>query len=275
MIDPHKEWIQYPTGKIPKGEWCGHCGRFNSRYSTSNVIGMQGDKIVLVRRGIEPQKGFWSLPGGYLEWEETIEEGAVREFMEETGHAIYGLHLWRVYSDSRRDPDGRQNIGHCFAGIVGEKKQDPDREVVEVKLFSFDELPENIAFDHQRMMEDYRASLKIRQGHHEQRPWGDFDKFSENENSTVKIIAINPGKRLSLQSHAAREELWVALDDNAVAEIDGVKRALAAGELAYVPPNVQHRLAAKEKQARVLEIAFGAFDENDIRRYEDDFGRAG
>ena len=105
------------------------------------------------------------------------------------------------------------------------------------------------------------------------RPWGQFEQFTHNELSTVKIIEIGAGKRLSLQSHQHREEWWIALDDGIVAEIDSVQKILKKGEPAFVPKGSRHRLSSPSKKVRVLEIAFGEFNEEDIIRYEDDWGR--
>jgi len=106
------------------------------------------------------------------------------------------------------------------------------------------------------------------------RPWGNFEQFTHNEESTVKILTVTAGKRLSLQSHEKREELWIALDDNVVVNIDGVEKVLKKGEKAYINKGAKHRLSATESNdVRVLEISYGNFDENDNTRYEDDFGR--
>ena len=104
-------------------------------------------------------------------------------------------------------------------------------------------------------------------------PWGNFKQFAHNETSTVKILEVHPEKRLSLQSHKNREELWVALDNNVHVEIGGVCKTLKKGERVFIPKNTKHRLGANETSVRVLEVSFGIFDENDITRYEDDFGR--
>ncbi len=154
-----EDWLKYPRGKIPIGEWCVHCGRFNSRYSTSNVIGIKENKIMLTLRSMEPEKDKWCLPGGYLEWNETIEEGAEREFLEETGHQVKKMKIFRVYSDPRRDFDGRQNIGFCLTCQVGKKTGNPDNEVKEIRWFELDSLPEKIAFDHREMIDDYKRGL--------------------------------------------------------------------------------------------------------------------
>lgn len=105
------------------------------------------------------------------------------------------------------------------------------------------------------------------------RPWGKFEQYTHDEISTVKILEVNPGKRNSLQSHKHRDELWVALDDGVVAEINGKTVILKAGERTFIPKQTQHRLGSEAGRVRVLEISFGQFDESDITRYEDDYGR--
>ncbi len=106
------------------------------------------------------------------------------------------------------------------------------------------------------------------------KPWGNFEQFTHNTASTVKILEIAPNSRLSLQSHRHREELWVVLDGSAAAEIDGVKFLLNRGERIFVRKGAKHRLYSVGDKVRLLEISFGAFDEEDIVRYEDDFGRS-
>ena len=105
------------------------------------------------------------------------------------------------------------------------------------------------------------------------KPWGNFEQFTHNEKSTIKILTVSPKKRLSLQSHKNRKELWVALDDGVIAEIDGEKKNLNKGQKIIIPKGSTHRLSSKDNEVRVLEISYGEFDEEDIIRYEDDFGR--
>ncbi|MDO8510799.1 MAG: HAD-IIB family hydrolase [Nanoarchaeota archaeon] len=106
-----------------------------------------------------------------------------------------------------------------------------------------------------------------------EKPWGNFEQFTANETSTVKILEVRPQQRLSLQSHQHREELWIALDDGVVAEINSIKHYLKKGDKIVIPKEAKHRLSSESGTVRVLEIAFGSFDEKDIVRYEDDFGR--
>ena len=108
---------------------------------------------------------------------------------------------------------------------------------------------------------------------HDDRPWGSFDRFTHNESSTVKIIRVDAGKRLSLQKHAHRAEFWRVIEGSGVATVEDEHREVKAGDEVEIPLGALHRLAGGEQGIAVLEIALGSFDENDIERVEDDFGR--
>jgi len=107
----------------------------------------------------------------------------------------------------------------------------------------------------------------------ETRPWGEFSQFAHNEECTVKTLKVKAGNRLSLQSHKKRDELWVALDDGAIVELDGKKMVLKKGEEVFILRNSKHRLSAGDTDIRVLEVSFGYFDEEDEIRWEDDYNR--
>lgn len=108
----------------------------------------------------------------------------------------------------------------------------------------------------------------------EQRPWGGFERLVLNETCTVKVIVVEPGRRLSLQRHAHRDELWQVLDPGLVATVGDRSWHTVPGERVWVPRGSVHRLGCEgDTPARVLEVAFGDFDENDIERLEDDFAR--
>ena len=107
-----------------------------------------------------------------------------------------------------------------------------------------------------------------------ERPWGNFSQYVFNQDSTVSLMTVNPGQRLSLQSHTARSELWVVLDDGAVIQIGDQTKTYRAGAEVWIPANAKHRLAsAVSNPVRVLEIAFGNWQQSDITRYEDDYAR--
>jgi mannose-1-phosphate guanylyltransferase/mannose-6-phosphate isomerase len=87
-------------------------------------------------------------------------------------------------------------------------------------------------------------------------------------------MTVRPGQRLSLQSHTGRAELWVVLDDGARIQVGNVVRDYRAGEEIWIPAGERHRLGnAADLPVRVLEVAFGNWQQADITRYEDDFQR--
>lgn len=110
--------------------------------------------------------------------------------------------------------------------------------------------------------------------HVEERPWGRFQQFVANETVTVKTITVEPGHRLSLQRHQHRGELWQVLDHPVEVTVGRRTWQAEPGELVWVPQGEVHRLCnVGQERARVLEIAFGAFDECDIERLDDDYER--
>jgi mannose-6-phosphate isomerase len=108
----------------------------------------------------------------------------------------------------------------------------------------------------------------------EERPWGRFRRYTHNQLSTVKIITVNPGHVLSLQYHHKRDELWVALDPGLrITLADQVWEPQPYEEI-FIPHGTRHRVAGVGNEpSRWLEISFGEFDENDIVRLEDSYGR--
>ena len=107
-----------------------------------------------------------------------------------------------------------------------------------------------------------------------ERPWGSFRQFAHNRPCTVSLMTVLPGQRLSLQSHSGRAELWIVLDDGAVVQVGDVERTCAAGEELWIPAHEKHRLGCPgPRPVRVLEVAFGDWQQDDIRRYADDYAR--
>jgi len=105
------------------------------------------------------------------------------------------------------------------------------------------------------------------------RPWGSFRQFTENEPTTIKIIHINAGQRLSLQYHNKRSEFWVVLSGNPTIIIGDKITNASEGEEFFVLKKTHHRIEASNSDVRILEVAFGDFDEDDIIRIEDVYGR--
>ena len=107
-----------------------------------------------------------------------------------------------------------------------------------------------------------------------ERPWGSFQQFVSNEHVTVKVITVMPGHRLSLQTHSHRGEFWQVLDVPIEVTVDDRTWSAQVGESVWVPCGSVHRMANQgERPGRLLEIAYGDFDEADIVRLEDDYAR--
>lgn len=107
----------------------------------------------------------------------------------------------------------------------------------------------------------------------EHRPWGRFEKYHENQLSTVKLIYINANSRLSLQYHRERSEFWKVIKGTAEVELDGKIIEVKEEETIDIPKGVRHRVKALDNNCVILEISYGRFDENDIVRIEDDYQR--
>ena len=109
--------------------------------------------------------------------------------------------------------------------------------------------------------------------HHEQRPWGEFLEFTRNSTTSVKIITVKANEALSLQTHQQRDEFWYVLSGTGVAQKDTDVIQIKAGDTISIPRTTPHRLSGIS-ELKVLEISTGKFDDNDIIRLEDKYGRA-
>jgi mannose-1-phosphate guanylyltransferase/mannose-6-phosphate isomerase len=84
---------------------------------------------------------------------------------------------------------------------------------------------------------------------------------------------VASGQVLSGQKHQNRDELWIALDDGLRVELDGKVFRAKTGDAFVIPRGTKHRLGSDGPEGRMLEISYGFFDENDIERFEDIYGR--
>ncbi len=108
----------------------------------------------------------------------------------------------------------------------------------------------------------------------ETRPWGNFERFTLNEKTTVKIITVAAGESISLQTHDHRDEFWRVIKGSGVIRIGEEDKDAKAGDMFFTPRHAEHRITGGPEGLVCLEIAFGDFDESDIRRLEDRYGRA-
>jgi 8-oxo-dGTP diphosphatase len=139
------------VAKVPHGKQCPHCGRFDNRGLSIDAVIIKGDKILLGKRGSEPFKGYWAIFGGFVEWDESVEEALAREIKEETNLTITKQTLIGIYSKPSRHP--RQAVTVAYAvEVEGEPHAGDD--IVEVKWWSLIALPE-FGFDHLEILTDY------------------------------------------------------------------------------------------------------------------------
>jgi mannose-6-phosphate isomerase len=110
----------------------------------------------------------------------------------------------------------------------------------------------------------------------DERPWGNYQVVDEGEGYKVKRIVVHPGKRFSLQRHTRRAEHWVVVAGQGRVTRDGETIGLGPREAVDIPVGAAHRLENVGDVPLVfIEIQTGSyFGEDDIERFEDDFGRS-
>ena len=110
---------------------------------------------------------------------------------------------------------------------------------------------------------------------HEERPWGSFTVLDNDFSHQVKKLVVNPRMRLSLQSHKYRAEHWFIASGSGLVQLDEEQIEVGQGDSIDVAIGTKHRISCTSIEPLVfIEIQTGiSFDENDIVRFEDDFGR--
>jgi|SRR6185369_16437302 len=118
------------------------------------------------------------------------------------------------------------------------------------------------------------AHDKLPNYYEETRPWGAFTRFTHGEPTSVKFITVKPGEAFSLQTHERRDEFWKVISGSGTFRIGDAEHEVHVGDEAYIPRETLHRATGGTEDLTFIEIAFGEFDENDIKRFEDKYGRA-
>ena len=161
------------------------------------IFGFNGERlqVLLIERGIEPYKGRWAFPGGFLKMDETAEEGAKRELKEETGLADAYIQQLHTFSNPDRDPRERV-ITIAYYALVKIQEVKGGDDAASARWFPLDEIPP-LAFDHDYILR--MATQRLREQIHFQ-PIG-FEllpeKFTIKELQSLyeAILGINFDRR--------------------------------------------------------------------------------
>ena len=127
--------------------------RYRNPVPTVDIIISYQNGIVLIER-LNPPPG-WALPGGFVDYGESLETAAVREAFEETGLNVQLTGQLHTYSDPLRDP--RQHTISTVFTAIGEGSLQAGDDAGQARIFSPGALPAKIAFDHRRILADYFA----------------------------------------------------------------------------------------------------------------------
>jgi len=130
--------------------------KFAGRTATA-IITFPPDKILLIKRRTVPFRGYWALPGGRVESGESVEQAIVREVKEETGLEVAVVRkIGEYHEQGVQDGVEYDYYPACFlVNVVGGETRKQESEIEEIKLFSLDEVPATLAFEHAQMIKDF------------------------------------------------------------------------------------------------------------------------
>lgn len=179
-------------------------------------------KLILVKRGIEPFKGMWAIPGGFVKELESLEAAAKREMTEETGVKDVYLEQLYTFGDLKRDPRGRVITVSYIALVPSEElKPKSDTDVSDAKWFPVSKLP-GLAFDHKKII-DYalwRLKLKIEYSNLAHSLLPDHFRLSELQ----KVYEIILGKPIDKRNFRKRVFTLDLLKETGKKEVEGAHR---------------------------------------------------
>jgi len=143
---------------MKEGLTCPNCGSLVHRYrnpipTVDIIIELEDKGIILIKRAKEPFG--WAIPGGFVDYGESLEDAARREAREETSLKVELLGQFGAYSDPERDPR-HHTISVVFLARARGRPEARD-DAIEVGVFTKEDLPSPLAFDHAQILADYFA----------------------------------------------------------------------------------------------------------------------
>ena len=136
---------------------CPHCGgiveKYKNPFPTVDIIIEMGDQKILMIKRKNPPYG-WALPGGFVDYGESLEHAAIREAKEETSLDVELLYQLGAYSDPGRDPRFHTITVVFVARPIGGSLKAAD-DAKQTGIFDRENLPRDIAFDHAKILKDY------------------------------------------------------------------------------------------------------------------------
>ena len=127
------------------------------RLTVDGII-IKNESILSIKRKYTPYEGCWALPGGFVEYKETVENAVVREIYEETGFKTDIDFLLGIYSDPDRDPRGH-TITIVYNLKITDGMLNSGDDAQDAKFFELNKLP-GLAFDHAKIINDYQKRRK-------------------------------------------------------------------------------------------------------------------
>lgn len=142
---------------------CAQCGRslYESSKPCASAVVVRDGRVLLAKRAVDPLKGYWDLPGGFLEAGEDPRAGAVRELLEESGLRIEPRELLGMWIDRYGDgPDSVFTLNIYYLADAPDGEPHAKDDVEELRWFHPGEIPDELAFPHSRLVLDrWRAGL--------------------------------------------------------------------------------------------------------------------
>lgn len=130
---------------------------FNNRGLGADAIIISQNKILLGKRASDPYKDYWSFFGGFVQWDESVENAMMREVKEESDLNVTSYKLFGVYSQPNRHP--RQAITLVYV-VEAEGEPKAGDDIYKVKWFDISDLPK-MAFDHKNILDDYLGARRV------------------------------------------------------------------------------------------------------------------